>query len=79
MIVILTEDDLAIGAKNKFIFDITHHDIKTWEKYKAIRYAEMVIYVDDDQNYKILKHRYPLDDERTYRQLELIGIQTYEI
>lgn len=73
MITVLTPDDLDRHFINKDIDDLIFTNFYT-RSIKIFAEADFVIYIQDNDNWKILKNRYPIEDERTKKIIKLFDI-----
>ena len=72
MITVYTRNDLKTEAIKSPIDETEGYDFRY--SLDPIRQADMVVFFDDDGQFKILKNRYEDDDPRTKELLYLIGI-----
>jgi len=73
MITLYTRSDLRTESIRKTINDIEFSDFR-YSKEPSIQ-AELVIFFDDDDQFRILKNRYDIYDPRTRELLNHVGIK----
>ena len=73
MITILTKDDLIDG-------EINMEDLSLYTNFnsklsrESINRSDLIIYIDEDRDYMILKHKYSIDSPETIGVLELLKL-----
>jgi len=73
MITLYTRADLRLESELKMINEIEFSDFR-YSKEPFIQ-AEMVVFFDDDGQFRILKNRYDIYDPRTRELLNHVGIK----
>lgn len=73
MILIFTPEDVRKEFKHKPINYIEWVHMTMYSDI-VVRQAEFAIFIESKDNWKIFKHRYPIDDERTKTNLNILDI-----
>ena len=73
MIVVFTPEDVRRDIKYTDINDIEWVYMTMYSDI-VVRQAEFAIFIESKYNWKIFKHRYPIDDERTKEILNKLNI-----
>jgi hypothetical protein len=73
MITLYTRTDLRRESELKMINEIEFSDFRFSKE--PFMQAEMVVFFDDDGQFRILKNRYNIYDPRTRELLNLVGIK----